>query len=175
MVIRKWHIEGLVILVLWIILALATRQVDAQDVNTGFTVSCESGDPAHVIFIVTSDGVEDYSFSVFGESGQTTIPSHFTTHIGVYELGWLDASSLNLEAHFTNSFDMDAVYPINPDYFTGCDHDAVLDPVEEVPVSQPETPAICVASAIDGSTGRAYCFVPSASGIIPIPPPYSED
>lgn len=164
-----------VVLIMLIAIVGRTKAQDVPQVSTGFTVSCQSGDPSRIYFLVESDGVEDYSVSVFPESVPMSIPTTFTTHVGKYLLGWLDGSNLNLEVHFTNSQGFDAVMPIQPDYFAWCDHDdeqPIPEPSTDVPDVVVDAP-VCEHSAVDYGTGRAYCYTDAdlgPIGQIPIPP-----
>ena len=150
-------------------------QDEAQQVNTGFMIWCDQGDPARTTFIVQSNGVEDYDMAIVGGPAETTIPTHFTTHSGTYLLGWVDNSNWNVqEVHFTNSQGFDGVMLLRYDYMTFCGHDVVLDLPDPASPPEPEptaTPAeTCERTAYDSGTGHVYCYRPLPGGVVPIPP-----
>lgn len=161
------------------VVAKTSAQDDVPQVYTSFTVSCQNGSPDHIYILAESNGVETYTVSTYPGSVAMSIPVQFTTHEGKYLLGWFDGSSLNMEIHFTNADGFDAVMPIQPDYFTWCDHD------DETPIPTPAPDATaepvvdapqCKASAVNQATGHAYCYDPDAQpqnldgAVVPVPP-----
>ncbi|MCA0453421.1 MAG: hypothetical protein LCI00_05560 [Chloroflexi bacterium] len=43
-------------------------------------------------------------------------------------------------------------------------------PMPEEPLVEPTRPPVCLATAINSATGEPYCYQPTASGVIPLPP-----
>lgn len=165
----------LVVMILVMIVGVVAK-VSAQDepeqVWTGFTVSCQSGDPARIFFLAESNGVEHYTLSMVGVAPFfTSIPLEFDTQVGKYLIGWVDNSAGNIEqVVFTNQDGLSGAMPLAADYFTWCDHDDVT----EIPTPAPDEPMyeapLCLAKAWRSDDNSYYCYTPVPSGVVPLPP-----
>lgn len=184
----------LLLLLATLCIALAYTPIRAQEeedlISTTFEVGCIealSEDHYRIRVVVTSNGVEDFTFQMgdivgsnpdtlpYSGNATTNIPDRFTTAIGVYGGWYLDAHSEDSPYTFNLLFTNDigiAGLPVNTwDNAIWCDDISLQHPTVVINLTvetAPDCPAVWLYP-------QPYCYTPRADGVIPLPLPPSEN